>query len=168
MERGAVVAVRRHPEDVAAMAAGVSTRVAGVSDDGDFDGDWVGLAAGGDTGNLPGDTDFGDMAGDANSGALAGAIDAGCGDVGDFRNDAGTATEMVAPVLAERPPSQLLSLRTPVYKNSPSTRRPERELQEGKREREVGLKMGVDVGKTWPCMATHGARYIWRGRGLCA
>ena len=150
MERGAVVAVRRHPEDVAAMAAGVSTRVAGVSDDGDFDGDWVGLAAGGDTGNLPGDTDFGDMAGDANSGALAGAIDAGCGDVGDFRNDAGTATEMVAPVLAERPPSQLLSLRTPVYKNSPSTRRPERELQEGKREREVGWKMGVvEASRPW-------------------
>ena len=84
MERGAVVAVRRHPEDVAAMAAGASTRVARASDDGDFDGDWVGLAAGGDVGNLPGDAGFGDMARDADSRALAGAIDAGCGDVGDF------------------------------------------------------------------------------------
>ena len=119
MERGAVAAVRRHPEDVAAMAAGASTRVARASDDGDFDGDWMGLAAGGDVGNLPGD-----MAGDAVSGALAGAIDAGCGDVRDFRNDVGTATEMVVPTLAERPPSQLLSLRTPVCRNSPSTRRP--------------------------------------------
>ncbi|RVW41866.1 hypothetical protein CK203_104740 [Vitis vinifera] len=55
---------------------------------------------------------------------------------------------MVAPALAERPPSQLMSLRTPVYRNSPSRRRPKRELQEGKRERGVGLKMGVDVGTT--------------------
>ena len=79
MERGVMATVRRHPEDVSAMAAGASTRVAGASDDGDFDGDWVGLAAGGDVGNLPRD-----MAGDADPGALAGAIDAGCGDVGDF------------------------------------------------------------------------------------
>ena len=69
------------------------------------------------------------------------------------------------PTLAKRPPSQLLSLRTPVCRNSPSTRRSERELQQGKREREVGLKMGVDVGNMWPCMATHGAGYIWRGGG---
>ena len=69
------------------------------------------------------------------------------------------------PALAERPLSQLLSLRTPVCGNPPSTRRPERELQKGKREREVGLKMGVDAGKTWPCMAAHGAKYIWRGGG---
>ena len=25
--------------------------------------------------------------------------------------------------------------------------------------------MGVDVGNMWPCMATHGAGYIWRGGG---
>ena len=35
MERGAVAAVRRHLEDVAAMAAGASTRMAGAGDDGD-------------------------------------------------------------------------------------------------------------------------------------
>ena len=69
------------------------------------------------------------------------------------------------PALAERPLSQLLSLRTPVYGNPPSTRRSERELQKGKREREVGLKMGVDAGKTWPCMAAHGAEYVWRRGG---
>ena len=35
MERGAVAAVRQHPEDVAAMVAGASARMAGAGDDGD-------------------------------------------------------------------------------------------------------------------------------------
>ena len=35
MERGAVAAGRRHLEDVAAMAAGASTRMVGAGDDGD-------------------------------------------------------------------------------------------------------------------------------------
>ena len=35
MERGAVAAVRRHPEDVSAMAAGASACMGGVGDDGD-------------------------------------------------------------------------------------------------------------------------------------
>ena len=74
---GAVAAVRRRPEDVAAMAAGASSRVAGAGDDDiDFDGDWAGLAPGGDTGDLPRDAGFGDLVEDAYSGALAGAIDA--------------------------------------------------------------------------------------------
>ena len=78
MKRGVVAAVRRHPEDVATMAAGASTRMAGAGDDDvDSDGDWAGLTAGGDAGDLPGDAGFGDLAGDAYSGALAGAIDAG-------------------------------------------------------------------------------------------
>lgn len=63
--------VRRRPEDVAAMAAGAG------DDDIDSDGNWAGLAAGDDTGDLPGDAGFGDLAEDAYSGALAGAIDAG-------------------------------------------------------------------------------------------
>ena len=70
--------VQRRPEDVAAMAANASSRVAGAGDDDvDSDGDWAGLAAGGDAGDLPGDAGFGDLAEDAYSGALAGAIDAG-------------------------------------------------------------------------------------------
>ena len=78
MKRGAVATVRRHLEDVATMAAGASTRMAGAGDDDiDSDGDWAGLAAGGDAGDLPGDVGFRDLAGDAYSGALAGVIDAG-------------------------------------------------------------------------------------------
>ena len=73
-----MAAVRRRPEDVAAMAAGASSRVAGAGDDDvDSDGDWAGLAAGGDAGDLPGDPGFGDLAEDAYSRALACAIDAG-------------------------------------------------------------------------------------------
>ena len=77
MKRGAVATVRRHLEDVATMAAGASTRMAGAGDDDvDSDGDWAGLTAGGDAGDLPRDASFGDLAEDAYSGALAGAIDA--------------------------------------------------------------------------------------------
>ena len=75
---GAVAAVRRRPEDVAAMAAGASSRVAGAGDDDiDSDGDWAGLAAGDDAGDLLGDAGFGDLAEDAYSGALAGVASGG-------------------------------------------------------------------------------------------
>ena len=78
MKRGVVAAVRRHPEDVATMAAGASSRVAGAGDDDvDSDGDWPALAAGDDAGDLPGDAGFGDLAEDTYSRALAGAINAG-------------------------------------------------------------------------------------------
>lgn len=50
-------------------------------------------------------------------------------DAGVGTSGAGTATETVLSDLAEGPPSQLMSLRTPVCRNSPSTRRPEGELQ---------------------------------------
>ena len=92
------MAVWRHPEDVAATVVDASTPMAGTGDDGDSDGGWAGLAAGGDAGGLPGvagfgdlagDVSFGDLAGDADSGALVGVIDAGCGDIDDFRNGAG-------------------------------------------------------------------------------
>ena len=67
---------------------------------------------------------------------------------------AGTAVEIVASALAERPPLQLMSSKTPVCRNSPSTRRPERELREGKRERKMGLKKAwiwARGGHAWPC-----------------
>ena len=83
------MAVWRHPEDVAATVVDASTPMAGTGDDGDSDGGWAGLAVGGDVGGLPGVAGFGDLAGDADSGALVGVIDAGCGDIGDFRNGAG-------------------------------------------------------------------------------
>ena len=73
-----MAAVRRRPEDVAAMVAGASSRVAGAGDDDiDFDGDWAGLAPGGDAGDLPRDVGFGDLVEDAYSGALAGVASGG-------------------------------------------------------------------------------------------
>ena len=50
-------------------------------------------------------------------------------DVGVGVSGGGTATETELSALAEGPLSQLMSLRTPVWRNSPSTRRPEGELQ---------------------------------------
>ncbi|WKA06468.1 hypothetical protein VitviT2T_024365 [Vitis vinifera] len=97
MERGAVAAVRRHLEDVAAMAAGASTRMAGAGDDGDEL--QAGLAAGGDARDLPGDAGSRDLAGDADSRALASGIDAGYGDIGNFRDSAGTLALCMTPAL---------------------------------------------------------------------
>ena len=72
-----MAAVRWCPEDVAAMVVGASSRVTGAGDDDvHSDGDWAGLAVGGDAGDLPRDAGFGDLAEDTYSGALAGAIDA--------------------------------------------------------------------------------------------
>ena len=52
--------------------------MAGAGDDDiDSDGDWAGLAAGDDAGDLLGDAGFGDLAEDAYSGALAGVASGG-------------------------------------------------------------------------------------------
>ena len=95
-----MAAVRRRPEDVAAMAADASSCVAGAGDDDvDSDGDWAGLAAGGDARDLPGDAGSRDLAGDADSRALASGIDAGYGDIGNFRDSAGTLALCMTPTL---------------------------------------------------------------------
>lgn len=69
-------------------------------------------------------------------------------DVGVGVSGGGTATETaVSALFEEGAPSQLMSFRTPVWRNSPRTRRPEEELQRSEGALRSSAKAVAGAGK---------------------